>query len=168
MTTFENTMRERSMRRLEQAARNRDESARIRALKDAEREAARADQMALKYFEGREITESLECREERWNKRLQTSPLAIDLTAESDKRARSRMRSQEANKRSQSLESSLKHSIETTVLSQGLMDNPIEMAELRREKRELLLQFKQLKAIRDVERTNSRIFQISSMKSVNM
>jgi hypothetical protein len=46
--------------------------------------------------------------------------------------------------------------IEQVVLEQGYIDNPVEIAQLRREKRDLLLQFRQLRAMRDVERANSR------------
>ena len=96
--------------------------------------------------------------------KLRISPLAIDLVQEDIERSRQEQLSHEAKLRSGSVESSLNREIRSTVLSQDLLDDPIQMAQLRREKRELIQQFKQLRAIRDVERTNSRIYQIS-MKS---
>ena len=68
---FDTIDRERSMRRLELGSRNREESCRVRAYQLAQREAVQADQTALKYFEQREVIESLESRRLRWRKNFE-------------------------------------------------------------------------------------------------
>jgi hypothetical protein len=149
-------IRERSLRRLEISGRNRDQSLRLKILRKTEREAVRADSVALSYFEKKELCDSQFMRFNRWKQKLRNSPLAVDLVQEDRQRLSRLYRDTLARARSVSETREMNQRIEQVVLEQGYIDNPVEIAQLRREKRDLLLQFRQLRAMRDVERANSR------------
>ena len=61
-----------------------------------------------------------------------------------------------------SAESTHSRQAEAVAMSEGVESSFLVMGNLRRAKRELLSQSKQLRAMRDVERTNARILSVST------
>ena len=156
MNSFDDNMRDRYLRRLEISARNQNRSIQIRVLKKAEREAARTDSVALAYFQNKERCDSLKLRLTRWKQKLLNSPLSMDLVKEDAARAARVSRQSHARSRSATEIRAINRRIEQVVLDQGYIDNPSELSELRNQKRQLLDQFYRLRAMRDIERSNSR------------
>jgi len=162
---FHEMSNNRFVHRLETASRNRDESLRIRVSRQLEHDAVRAEQENLRMREHTELSESWKRRRRRWQQKLLKSPLSVDLLSE-DKERRSRLLRQSESLRSFSVEKEgLDSDIRDAALEATVADEPVEMGELRNLKRELLLQLRQLRAMRDVERTNSRIHEISCSRA---
>lgn len=152
--------RSRALWKLEIRARNREESLSVRAYRAAQRDAVKADQATLKYFEDREILESQMNRHARWSKRLEISPLHIDLVSDDQRRKRLYSRKEEIRKRAVSAMDHMNRGVNATVLEDSVVHSPLDMVELRKAKRHLLEQVRHLRAMKDVERTNMRMSMI--------
>jgi hypothetical protein len=159
--SFHDVSRDRFMRRIDIASRNRDESLRLRVSRKLEHDAVRANLAQLKSIEHKEVAQSLMKRRLRWREKLVSSPLSIDLMKEDRARLSRLKREEEAHKRFVDQKAKLDNKIEQAALDASIEEVPIEMGLMRHRKRDLLLQLRQLRAIRDVERTNSRIHEIS-------
>jgi hypothetical protein len=166
MNSFDRAARDRSLRRLEISSRCREESLRIKVFRHYERDSVKARQSSLHNIEGQEMRDSILSRQKRWQQKLLSSPLSVDLVQEEDARRLRVARVNQATKRYQSELHEVNRRVHDTALEMSLAEDPQEIWDLRREKRELIQQFRQLRAMRDVERTNSRIHEIHSTKSV--
>ena len=160
--TLDKMQRARSLRRLQSSSRNREESLRVMAYRAAQRDAVKANRLTLKYFEDQETHSWTRSRLRRWEQKLHLSPLSIDLLNDDDQRAILLSRQEERRKRSMSAESTHSRQAEAVAMSEGVESSFLVMGNLRRAKRELLSQSKQLRAMRDVERTNARILSVST------
>lgn len=154
--------RQRAIRRVESASRNEKESLRIRACAREHRESVRADQIARSYFEERELLESRSMQVQRWKIKLTASPLRRDLVHEDLERSRSLAVSEAKRRRARSEQTETERRIHSAVLHASSEASPDETLMLRLAKRDLMLASRQLRAMKDVARTNARIFSIRS------
>jgi len=126
-------------------------------MKRTEREATRKAFADISLCENKEISDSYAMRLKRWKQKMRNSPLGVDLVQE-DKERRSRIdRFLRGSNRTWSEVHKIDKHIEQVVIEQEYLENPMVMSKLRREKRDLLVQLHQLRAMRDVEKSNSRI-----------
>merc|ERR1739848_123207 len=111
----------------------------------------------------REMTQSKLDRDQRWSRKTQRSPFAVDLVAE-DQRIdeENRVRDQIAQRKSKLL-ANRQREAHNAIFKQAVLESD-ELEVLRREKRLLLENEKQLKAMKDVEKTNARTAQIQQEK----
>jgi adenylosuccinate synthase len=151
--------RERLLRRLEMCAKAREESTKIMSIRFAERDAVKKDLKVERQMVIERHHASQKDREDRWSRRLGRSPFHIDLVAESQRiDEESRVRDLLEKRR---LKAAMEKSREAhnKILMRAMAESD-ELEQLRMEKRLLLENEKQLKALRDVERSNARTAQI--------
>lgn len=151
--------RERLLRRLEMCAKAREESAKIFSIRFAERDAVKTDMRR----DRQQLLEKLQTskieRNERWTRKLQRSPFAVDLVAENqriDEEARVR---DHVEQRRQRLMARRNREAHNAIFKRATAETD-ELNQLRAEKRMLLENERQLKALRDVEKSNARTAQI--------
>jgi len=151
--------RERLLRRLQMCAKAREESTMIGSMRFAERD-------VVKNNNAREMQESKEryltqkhARSERWGRKLQRSPFAVDLLAEDQRVHEEHRVRNDAEKRRQELMARRNREAHNAIFKRATAEMD-ELDELRSEKRMLLENERQLKALRDVEKSNARTAQI--------
>jgi len=151
--------RERLLRRLQMCAKAREESTMIGSMRFAERD-------VVKIRNVREVQESKERylsskneRHERWGRKLQRNPFSVDLLAEHQRIHEEHRVSSDAKKRSENLMARRNREAHNAIFKRATAEAD-ELDELRSEKRMLLENEKQLKALRDVEKSNARTAQI--------
>jgi len=98
-------------------------------------------------------------REERWSRKLQRSPFAVDLVAENQRIDEENRVRDHVEQRRQRLAAKRSQEIQDLIFKQAAA-HPNEIHQLRTERRLLLENEKQLKVSRDVERHNARTAQI--------
>merc|ERR1719229_1480495 len=98
-------------------------------------------------------------RDERWSRKLQRSPFAVDLVAENQRIDEENRVRDHVEQRRQRLVSKQGRDAHNSIFKRITAEND-ELESLRREKRLLLENERQLKALRDVERSNARTAQI--------
>lgn len=141
MDTFDKISRERSLRKLEIASRTRHESEKLHAYRVAQRKAVYADSLTLKYFEDKEVSESILTRRKRWEQRLAFSPLSgRELSARG-------VVSPVCNSVTLSELSDMK---DLYSLLQSRMLHGVDLSKLRRLMRDLKVHDKQLRGMMDV------------------
>mmetsp|Transcript_75384 Transcript_75384/g.172625 ORF Transcript_75384/g.172625 Transcript_75384/m.172625 type:complete len:243 (-) Transcript_75384:116-844(-) len=147
--------RERLLRRLELCAKAREESTRILSYRFAQRDAVK-DQLLKERGEYlMEMHRSKRERDQKWNRKLQRSPFAVDLVAENQRiDEENRVRAQ-IQLRKERLAAHRQREAHNVIFRRAVSETD-ELEILRREKRILLENEKQLKAMRDVEKTNAR------------
>jgi len=151
--------RERLIRRLEMCAKAREESTKIMSIRFAQRDAVKSDLRRERQQQQEKLRASQFERAERWGRKLQRSPFAVDLVAENqriDEENRVRMH---VEQRRQRLVARRNREAHNSVFKKATTEND-ELDQLRAEKRLLLENERQLKALRDVERSNARTAQI--------
>jgi hypothetical protein len=155
--------RERIMHRLEICAQAREESTRIMSFRFAQRDAVKDDLQQSADAYRRELLASKLEREQRWVRKTGRSPFAVDLVAEDQRiEEENRVREDIANRKAKLL--AARHNEAHNAIFKRAVAESDELEILRKEKRVLLQNEKQLKAMRDVERTNARTAQIQSQK----
>merc|ERR1712226_1281049 len=77
--------RERLLRRLEMCAKAREESTKIMSIRFAQRDAVKNDMRRERQNHGEKLLASQRERDERWTRKLQRSPFAVDLVAENQR-----------------------------------------------------------------------------------
>lgn len=150
--------RQRALRRIQSASRNESESIQIRAFLKAQLESVRANLIANKYFDARELVESRNTRMKRWQVKLSSSPLGTDQVSEEDHRARIVALREAKRRRAASNETELDRRMHSAVLHASSMSAPEDTSFLRKAKRDLIYASKQLRAMKDVAKSNARIF----------
>eukprot|EP00931_Biecheleriopsis_adriatica_P101747 TRINITY_DN76827_c0_g1_i1.p1 TRINITY_DN76827_c0_g1~~TRINITY_DN76827_c0_g1_i1.p1 ORF type:complete len:261 (-),score=61.96 TRINITY_DN76827_c0_g1_i1:83-865(-) len=151
--------RERLLRRIEMCAKAREESTKIMSIRFAERDALKHDIKQVKRKHLDKLAASQRDRDQRWTRKLQNTPFAVDLVAESqriDEENRVRKLVEQRRARSAAARSRQAHD----QIFQRATAEADELEHLRREKRLLLENERQLKALRDVEKSNARTVQI--------
>jgi hypothetical protein len=155
--------RERIMHRLEICAQAREESTRIMSFRFAQRDAVKEDLQRSADSYRRELLGAKLDREQRWVRKTSRSPFAVDLVAEDQRiEEENRVREDIASRKAKLL--SARHNEAHNAIFKRAVAESDELEILRKEKRVLLMNEKQLKAMRDVERTNARTAQIQSQK----
>ena len=155
--------RERIMHRLEICAQAREESTRIMSFRFAQRDAVKEDLQRSADSYRRELLASKLEREQRWVRKTSRSPFAVDLVAEDQRiEEENRVREDIASRKAKLL--SARHNEAHNAIFKRAVAESDELEILRKEKRVLLQNEKQLKAMRDVERTNARTAQIQAQK----
>merc|ERR1719263_1540302 len=98
-------------------------------------------------------------RDERWTRKLQRSPFAVDLVAENQRIDEENRVRDHIEQRKQKLIQQRQRDAHNAIFKRAVAESD-ELDLLRQEKRLLLEKEKQLKALRDVERSNARTAQI--------
>merc|ERR1719382_708539 len=98
-------------------------------------------------------------RDERWSRKLQRSPFAVDLVAENQRIDEENRVRHHVEQRRQRLLAQRNREAHNSIFQRATAEAD-ELEQLRTEKRLLLENEKQLKALRDVERSNARTAQI--------
>lgn len=151
--------RERLLRRLEMCAKAREESTKIMSIRFAQRDAVKHDMKQDRRVYLDRLVASQRERDERWARRLQKSPFAIDLVAEDQRISEeNRVRHLVEQRRAKSTATRSREA-HHRIFKRATVESD-ELDQLRREKRQLLENEKQLKALRDVEKSNARTLQI--------
>lgn len=151
--------RERLLRRLEMCAKAREESTKIMSIRFAQRDAVKHDLRRERQTLVEKLSESQRDREERWSRRLQRSPFAVDLVAENQRIDEESRVQRAVERRRQKLVQKHNRDAHNAIFTRATAEAD-ELMELRREKRLLIENERQLKALRDVERSNARTAQI--------
>lgn len=151
--------RERLLRRLEMCAKAREESTRVMSIRFARRDQAAKEYKRDRVRHTERMVEAQQDREERWSRRLQRSPFAVDLVAENQRiDEENRVRDHMEQRKSRII---AKRNREAhNAIFRRATEEVDELDQLRKEKRALLENERRLKALKDVERSNARTAQI--------
>lgn len=151
--------RERLLRRLEMCARAREESTKIMSVQFAQRDAKKNEMRRERQGYVDKLATTQRDREERWSRKLQRSPFAVDLVAENQRIDEENRVRDHVEQRRHRLMSKRNREAHNLIFKRATAEAD-ELEQLRMEKRLLLENEKQLKALRDVERSNARTAQI--------
>merc|ERR1712083_122816 len=140
-------------------AKAREDSTKIASIHFAQRDAVKntMKRERQKYLE--KLSASQCDREERWCRKLQRSPFAVDLVAENQRIDEENRVRDHVEQRRQRLMAQRNREAHNSIFKRATAEAD-ELDQLRTEKRLLLENEKQLKALRDVERSNARTAQI--------
>merc|ERR1719321_1042400 len=106
-----------------------------------------------------EMSNSRRERDERWTRKLQRSPFAVDLVAENQRIDEENRVRDHVELRKQKLMKARSREAHNAIFKRAVAESD-ELDLLRQEKRMLLENEKELKALRDVEKSNARTAQI--------
>lgn len=151
--------RDRLLRRLEMCAKAREESTKIMSIRFAERDAVKTKMSRERQELKEQIVTSNHEREERWSRKLQKSPFAVDLVAENQRIDEENRVRDHVEQRRQRLMARRNREAHNAIFKRATAEMD-ELDQLRAEKRMLLENERQLKALRDVEKSNARTAQI--------
>eukprot|EP00746_Dinoflagellata_sp_MGD_P165635 gnl/MRDRNA2_/MRDRNA2_95022_c0_seq1.p1 gnl/MRDRNA2_/MRDRNA2_95022_c0~~gnl/MRDRNA2_/MRDRNA2_95022_c0_seq1.p1 ORF type:complete len:276 (+),score=70.89 gnl/MRDRNA2_/MRDRNA2_95022_c0_seq1:94-921(+) len=151
--------RDKLLRRLEMCAKAREESTKIMSIRFAQRDAVKEDMMKLRSQYLGEMSNSRRERDERWTRKLQRSPFAVDLVAENQRIDEENRVRDHVELRKQKLMKQRSREAHNAIFKRAVAESD-ELDLLRQEKRMLLEHEKELKALRDVEKSNARTAQI--------
>merc|ERR1719321_1547154 len=150
---------DRYLRRLEMCARAREESTKIMSIRFAQRDAVKNDMRRERTFHLEKLSASQRERDERWSRKLQRSPFAVDLVAENQRIDEENRVRDHVEQRKQKLMKQRSREAHNAIFKRAVAESD-ELDLLRQEKRMLLENEKELKALRDVEKSNARTAQI--------
>merc|ERR1719409_1539163 len=151
--------RERLLRRLEMCAKAREESTKIMSIRFAERDAVKNNLRRERQEQQEKMQSSQHERDERWVRKLQKSPFAVDLVAENQRIDEENRVRDHVEQRRQRLMARRNREAHNAIFKRATAEMD-ELDQLRAEKRMLLENERQLKALRDVEKSNARTAQI--------
>jgi len=151
--------RERLLRRLEMCAKAREESTKIMSVQFAQRDAKKNEMRRERQVYVDKLLSTQRDREERWSRKLQRSPFAVDLVAENQRIDEENRVRDHVEQRRQRIMVKRNREAHNHIFKRATAEAD-ELDQLRAEKRLLLENEKQLKALRDVERSNARTAQI--------
>merc|ERR1719393_202865 len=151
--------RERLLRRLEMCAKAREESMKIMSIRFAQRDAVKSDNRRERQTYMEKMTASQRDRDERWCRKLQRSPFAVDLVAENQRIDEENRVKDHIEQRRQRMLARRNRDAHNSIFKRATAETD-ELDQLRAEKRMLLENERMLKALRDVERSNARTAQI--------
>eukprot|EP00747_Dinoflagellata_sp_TGD_P212865 gnl/TRDRNA2_/TRDRNA2_85901_c0_seq1.p1 gnl/TRDRNA2_/TRDRNA2_85901_c0~~gnl/TRDRNA2_/TRDRNA2_85901_c0_seq1.p1 ORF type:complete len:274 (+),score=69.72 gnl/TRDRNA2_/TRDRNA2_85901_c0_seq1:9-830(+) len=151
--------RERLLRRLEMCAKAREESTKIMSVRFAQRDAVK-NEMRRERLSHQQALAASQCeRDERWSRKLQRSPFAVDLVAENQRIDEENRVRDHVEQRRQRLMAKRNREAHNAIFKRATAEAD-ELDMLRTEKRMLLENERQLKALRDVEKSNARTAKI--------
>merc|ERR1719183_1570590 len=143
----------------EMCAKAREESTKIMSVRFAQRDAVK-NEMRRERIQHQQALVASQCeRDERWTRKLQRSPFAVDLVAENQRIDEENRVREHVEKRRQGLMARRNREAHNAIFKRATAEMD-ELDQLRAEKRMLLENEKQLKALRDVEKSNARTAQI--------
>jgi len=151
--------RERLLRRLEMCAKAREESTKIMSIRYAQRDAVKNDMRRDRQQFLEKISTTQHERDERWSRKLQRSPFAVDLVAENQRIDEEHRVQRTMETRRQRLLTQRNREAHEAIFKRATAETD-ELDQLRMEKRLMLETEKQLKALKDVEKSNARTAQI--------
>mmetsp|Transcript_54809 Transcript_54809/g.117024 ORF Transcript_54809/g.117024 Transcript_54809/m.117024 type:complete len:276 (-) Transcript_54809:194-1021(-) len=151
--------RERLLRRLEMCAKAREESTKIMSIRYAQRDAVKHELRRERQGYMEKLMESARDRDQRWTRKLQKSPFAIDLVAENQRIDEENRVQQTIERRRRKMQEKRNREAHNAIFSRATAEHD-ELSQLRLEKRLLIENERQLKALRDVEKSNARTAQI--------
>merc|ERR550514_1918886 len=151
--------REKLLRRLEMCARAREESTKIMSIRFAQRDAVKEELVRVRRNYLTDLDSARREREERWGRKLQKSPFAVDLVAETQRIDEENRVRDHIEQRKQKLMHQRNREAYNAIFKRAVAESD-ELDVLREEKRTLLQNEKLLTAMRDVERSNARTAQI--------
>lgn len=151
--------RVRLLHRVEMCAKAREESTKIMTMRFAQRDAVKSEVKRERQMMADKLMQSQRERDERWSRKLQRSPFAVDLVAENQRIDEENRVRDHVEQRRQRLLQKQSREAHNSIFKRITAEND-ELERLRREKRLLLENERQLKALRDVERSNARTAQI--------
>merc|ERR550514_1827141 len=151
--------RDKLLRRLEMCAKAREESTKIMSIRFAQRDAVREEMMKTRQTFLAGMSSSRRERDERWTRKLQRSPFAVDLVAENQRIDEENRVRDHVELRKQKLMKQRSREAHNAIFKRAVAESD-ELDLLRQEKRMLLENEKELKALRDVEKSNARTAQI--------
>lgn len=151
--------RERLLRRLHMCAKARGESTVIGSMMFAERDVVKLKMKREEQEAKERYLIQKHDRLDRWGRKLQRNPFSVDLVAEDQRVHEEHRVRNDAEKRRQGLIARRNREAHTAILKRATAEAD-DLDELRSEKRMLLENEKQLKALRDVEKSNARTAQI--------
>lgn len=146
--------RERLLRRLEKCAEAREESSKIMSLAFAQHDAVKANMRRERQQLVEKVAISQRERDERWSRKLQKSPFAVDLVAETQRIEEENRVRDHVEQRRQRLMAKKNREAHNSIFDRALAETD-ELQQLRTEKRLLFESERQLKALRDVEKSNA-------------
>merc|ERR550537_183164 len=158
--------REKIMHRLDVCAKAREESTRIMSFRFAQRDAVKEDIVRSAEVYRRDCVLAKREREQRWARKLNKSPFCVDLVAEDQRIDEENRVREKILQRKAKLLAGRHNEAHNAIFKRAVVESD-ELEVLRREKRILLQNEKQLKAMRDVERTNARTAQILFKRQQN-
>jgi len=151
--------RERLLRRLEMCAKAREESTKIMSIRFAERDAVKNEMRRERQHLADQLQMSQRDRDDRWVRKMQKSPFAVDLVAENQRIDEENRVRDHVEKRRQGVMARRNREAHNAIFKRATAEMD-ELDQLRAEKRMLLENERQLKALRDVEKSNARTAQI--------
>lgn len=147
------------LRRLEMCAKAREESTKIMSCRFAQRDAVKDEMTRQRQNFLTDMYASARERDERWVRKLQKNPFAVDLVAESQRIDEENRVRDHIEQRKQKLMAQRNREAHNAIFKRAVAESD-ELDVLRQEKRALLENEQLLKAMRDVERSNARTAQI--------
>eukprot|EP00929_Paragymnodinium_shiwhaense_P039779 TRINITY_DN20853_c0_g1_i1.p1 TRINITY_DN20853_c0_g1~~TRINITY_DN20853_c0_g1_i1.p1 ORF type:complete len:296 (+),score=73.94 TRINITY_DN20853_c0_g1_i1:107-994(+) len=147
--------RERLLRRLEMCAKAREESTKIMSIRFAQRDAVKSDNRKERQTYMDKMSTSQRDRDERWSRKLQRSPFAVDLVAENQRIDEENRVKDHIEQRRQRMLAKRNREAHNSIFKRATAETD-ELDQLRAEKRMLLENERMLKALRDVEKSNAR------------
>merc|ERR1712039_620417 len=151
--------RERLLRRLEMCAKAREESTKIMSIRYAQCDAVKNEMRRERQVYLEKLSTAQRDRDERWSRKLQRSPFAVDLVAQNQRIDEENRVQRTVEQRRQRLMAQRNREAHNSIFKRATAESD-ELDQLRREKRLLLENERQLKALRDVEKSNARTAQI--------
>merc|ERR1719183_1375334 len=143
----------------EMCAKAREESTKIMSVRFAQRDAVK-NEMRRERLTHQQALAASQCeRDERWSRKLQRSPFAVDLVAENQRIDEENRVRDHVEQRKQKLMKQRSRKAHNAIFKRAVAESD-ELDLLRQEKRMLLENEKELKALRDVEKSNARTAQI--------
>merc|ERR1719284_1490890 len=125
----------------------------------AQRDAVKTETRRKRQRLAHEFSKNQRLRDERWSRKMQRSPFAVDLVAENQRIDEENRVRDHVEQRRQRLLQKQNREAHNSIFKRIAAEND-ELERLRREKKMLLENERQLKALRDVERSNARTAQI--------
>merc|ERR1719486_1587333 len=129
------------------------------SMRFAERDAVKGDMRRERQDYQDKLVMSRRERDERWTRKLQRSPFAVDLVAENQRIDEENRVRDHVEQRKQKLMKQRAREAHNAIFKRAIAESD-ELDLLRQEKRMLLENEKELKALRDVEKSNARTAQI--------
>eukprot|EP00927_Polykrikos_kofoidii_P063136 TRINITY_DN5796_c0_g1_i1.p1 TRINITY_DN5796_c0_g1~~TRINITY_DN5796_c0_g1_i1.p1 ORF type:complete len:338 (+),score=75.90 TRINITY_DN5796_c0_g1_i1:56-1069(+) len=151
--------RERLLRRLEMCAKAREETTKIMSIRFAQRDTVKNDIKRERAQHLERLCASQRDRDERWSRKLQRSPFAVDLVAENQRIDEEIRVKDHIEQRRQRLLTRRNREAHNSIFKRATAETD-ELDQLRAEKRMMLEHEKQLKALTRVERSNARTAKI--------
>merc|ERR1712039_518425 len=136
-----------------------EESTKIMGIRYAQRDAVKNELRRERQVYLEKLNTSQRDRDERWYHKLQRSPFAVDLVAENQRIEEENRVRDHVEQRRQRLMARRNREAHNSIFKRATAEAD-ELDLLRTEKRLLLENERQLKALRDVEKSNARTAQI--------